>query len=561
MLRFFIRYSRGIKRYFLLLVILSVLYAGVNISVIWLTKKIIQYSLKLEKEAVLKIVVLFALTMGIGTGIYYLLNWVNTKFNAYFIKNIKLEMIKKMLSCRVDDIQQDSQAKIVTLFTNDLTNMENFCESIGKNLCIISTTVFSIIYLLKVSVVMFAICFLFLPLIMHIVNKISMILADDYEVYLNNIAESNAIFMDVVNGNETIRSFAMEKEMKRRYENAVEKAFQTKRNIEIKEKKILRYNIIITEGPGFLCIIFSIFGTVFKMINGVDLVAFYQLLRVTIDSVIQFPGCLMEMRKVRSNIRRIETFIAAEKERSDGEAFSLKRKFSISFENFSFGYNNQLVLKNINFRFETNKIYALIGKSGAGKTTLFDSILGFIAESSSNIKVGNRYLGEWKLEALRKYISVVPQSLDLFQGTIKENILFNSVSNDKEICTRLKDSKILNFIGKLPEGTDTELGKNGNGISMGERQRIALARALYRKPRIYLLDEPTASLDVTAQEEVMEELQKWKKNHIIIIITHRMSVLKCVDEILMLEDGKIFRMGSSDELEAKKEDSWKKILR
>ncbi len=227
-------------------------------------------------------------------------------------------------------------------------------------------------------------------------------------------------------------------------------------------------------------------------------------------------------------------------------------KGDIVFKDVHFTYPSRkdvTVLKGVNIKANIGEKIALVGHSGAGKSTIIQLLMRFYPVQSGLIYVDGKELNTYDLTEYRRNIGVVPQEVILFGGTIKENILYGKPdATDDEIQDAAIRSNSLDFIQSFPEGMDTLVGERGVKLSGGQRQRIAIARAILKDPAILILDEATSSLDAESEKVVQEALHELMRGRTSIIIAHRLSTIKNVDRIYVIDDGNIIEEGSHEEL-------------
>jgi len=217
----------------------------------------------------------------------------------------------------------------------------------------------------------------------------------------------------------------------------------------------------------------------------------------------------------------------------------------ITFENVSFSYNNNdQILKSINLNFEGKKMTALVGHSGAGKSTIMNLIPRFYNINSGDIKIDNQSIYNKTVKSLREGISLVSQDTTLFDDTIKNNIAYAKLdATDDEIEEVAKKSFASEFIEKLPDKYDTVIGENGTRLSGGEKQRLSIARAMLKKSPIILLDEATSSLDADTESKIQEAINLLTKGRTTIVIAHRLSTILNSDNIYVIDNGEIVDSG------------------
>ncbi|MNX99749.1 Heterocyst differentiation ATP-binding protein HepA [compost metagenome] len=229
----------------------------------------------------------------------------------------------------------------------------------------------------------------------------------------------------------------------------------------------------------------------------------------------------------------------------------------IKFENVSFRYGSRVeVFKNFNAVFKKNQTTAIVGESGSGKTTLISLLQNLYPIKEGKINIGDFDLQHVHYKSLRRIVGVIPQQLNLFSGNIIENIaLGESFPNIQRILELSKQLGIHEFVEKLPNGFETQIGENGAMLSGGQKQRIAIARALYKNPEILLMDEATASLDTNSERIVKDVIDNFKSSgKTIIVIAHRLSTIANADTILVMKNGAIVESGNHfDLLEQKAE--------
>lgn len=224
----------------------------------------------------------------------------------------------------------------------------------------------------------------------------------------------------------------------------------------------------------------------------------------------------------------------------------------VDFKNVHFSYPSRKeinVLKGVNFSVKFGQKIAIVGPSGVGKSTIASLLLRFYDIESGSIEIDGKNIYDFDLETLRGNMSIVPQDVILFGGTIKENIAYGKPNaTDEEIELAAKQANALNFINGFPEKLETVVGERGIKLSGGQRQRIAIARALLKNPRILILDEATSSLDSESEKLVQEALEILMEGRTSIIIAHRLSTIRSADQILVLDHGIITEQGTHQEL-------------
>ncbi|MEM8722316.1 MAG: heterocyst formation ABC transporter subunit HepA [Cyanobacteria bacterium P01_G01_bin.39] len=275
-----------------------------------------------------------------------------------------------------------------------------------------------------------------------------------------------------------------------------------------------------------------------------------------------------QVNAMRENLSRFQGSIDNIRQllRSDDKPY-LKNgslKFSglqqgIKFSLVDFGYEpNNLVLKNIKLNIEKGRVTALVGASGAGKTTLADLIPRFYDPTAGSILFDGQKLSDFDITTVRKEMAIVSQDTFIFNASVRDNLAYGrSEIEEKDILLAAKQAHAFEFIQELPEGLDTVLGDRGVRLSGGQRQRIAIARALLRNPDILILDEATSALDSVTEHLIQESIERLSQGRTVIAIAHRLSTIAKADKVVVLEQGSIAEQGNYQELLAQQGALWK----
>jgi ATP-binding cassette subfamily B protein len=259
-------------------------------------------------------------------------------------------------------------------------------------------------------------------------------------------------------------------------------------------------------------------------------------------------------REIRQSLIDMENLFTLLKEKPNikdsDQSIKLSEDASIEFRDVSFDYDpKRTIIKNISFNVPNGKKVALVGPTGAGKSTISRLLFRFYDPKEGDIFINKQNIKDISQQSLRKLIGVVPQDTVLFNDTIFYNISYGdpTASND-QVYEAAKSADIHEFVTGLPDGYETLVGERGLKLSGGEKQRVAIARAILKNPAIYFFDEATSALDSSTEKEIQKNLQKISQNKTTLVIAHRLSTAADADEILVLQEGKIIERGNHENL-------------
>ncbi|OXA90941.1 ABC transporter ATP-binding protein [Flavobacterium hercynium] len=372
----------------------------------------------------------------------------------------------------------------------------------------------------------------------------------------DKVAESQVIVEETLQGISNVKAFANEWYEIQRYKNKIKEIVK----IAIKGGQYRGYFASFIILCLFGCVVavvwYGITLTIKGEVEGVgDLISFVLYTTFIGASFGGIAEMYAQIQKAVGATERVFELLEESPEDIKGNEnrpVIEKIKGNVSFNNVAFSYPSRKeveVLKDVNFKAEFGQKIAIVGPSGAGKSTISSLLLRFYDITSGEIIIDGKNIYEYDLESLRGNMSIVPQDVILFGGTIRENIAYGKPdATDEEIMLAAKQANALNFVEGFPEKFETLVGERGVKLSGGQRQRIAIARALLKNPSILILDEATSSLDSESEKLVQEALEVLMEGRTSIIIAHRLSTIRNADKILVLDNGRITEEGTHQEL-------------
>lgn len=444
----------------------------------------------------------------------------------------------------------------ITSRINDAVKIRVFINDVALTLVVnIFVVVFSFAlmftYYWKLALIMLAIIPVYL-IIYQVSNRVNKKLQ---RKLMEDNAELGSQLVESLNSVATIKRFGLEEHANMKTENRFIRLLQTIYRSGVSNLYIgSAANIITSAFVISMLWIGSIF-VIDRQLSPGELLSFYALVGYFTGPAMGLITANKSMQDALIAADRLFEIMDLEQEESTQKVVLQPNMIGdIVFNNVTFSYGNRVaVFRHFNLLVKKGRITAIVGESGSGKSTLMSLLQNIYPLKEGNIAIGNTDIRYIQHESLRRQVSVVPQQIDLFAGTVSENIAVGEFEPDMQLVLSIAQQLgILEFIEKLPDGFNTVLGEHGVNLSGGQRQRIAIARALYRNPEILILDEATSSLDPVSDlyvQHVMQGLRDAGKT--IIVIAHRLSTVVSADKIVVLQDGALAEEGTHDQLLAR----------
>ncbi len=488
---------------------------------------------------------------GINTYIYRLM-FERVSQNATY--HMREDLYKKLHELDFDFFHHHKVGDIMARMTGDIDAIRHFIAfvlySIIENIAFL---LLAIIMLMTVNIPLTLSLLVVVPVIGYLTNKMSGEVHPTFFQIRESFSRLNSVVQENISGNRVVKAFARED-----YE--IEKF--TKHNIDFKEKNLhsarvwAKYLPVLDSLAGVLGVLVIFIGGAFVMDGRMtlgDLVVFNGFLWM-LNVPMRMSGWLInDVQRCVASTHKIREMLDTEaKIKAEGERESKKVKGYIEFQHVDFYYEDDKdtkVLKDISFKVEPGQTVAILGATGAGKSTLVSLISRFYDATSGKVLIDHQDVKDWNVRALRDSIATVMQDVFLFSDSIEGNITFGEPEAEFE---RVRNAAIKadahGFIKRMTEGYETIVGERGMGLSGGQKQRISLARALLKNPSILILDDTTSAVDMETEFKIQQELKKVGGEKTTFIIAHRVSSVKEADVILVLDHGEIIERGNHQEL-------------
>ena len=475
----------------------------------------------------------------------------------HLIAELRVQVQKKVIGLPVNFFDNSKSGELVSRIMTDVEGVRNLVgtglvQLVGGTI----TAIISLFLLIQISPMMTALVLIPVALFGFIAMKAFAFIRPIFKERRIINAEVTGRLTETLNGVRVIKGFNAEQQVIESFENGVDKLF-------LNIKKSLTSTAFVTSSATFLlglasAGIMGIGGYLMmtdKMTFG-DFLAFTLYLGFMIAPIVQMSNIGTQLTDGFAGLDRTEELMNMESEHDNPdrtETLPKSIRGDIKFNDVSFAYEeHKEVLHNISIDAPSGSVTALVGSSGSGKSTIAGLVSSFLTPQEGQITIDGHDLSKCTLENYRQHLGVVLQDDFLFEGTIRDNIIFpRPNSTEEEVQAAVKSAYVSEFSDRFEKGLDTLIGERGVKLSGGQRQRIAIARAVLADPKILILDEATSNLDTESEALIQDSLGELMKGRTTFVIAHRLSTIRKADQILVVEDGRIVEQGNHDDLIAK----------
>ncbi|MDG1881963.1 MAG: ABC transporter ATP-binding protein [Schleiferiaceae bacterium] len=471
----------------------------------------------------------------------------------HLISVLRAKVQRKLLTLPVSFFDNNKSGALVSRVMTDVEGVRNLVgtglvQLIGGSI----SAIISLIILININAQMTLFVLVPVSIFALIALKSFSYIRPIFRVRGKINSEVTGRLTETLNGIRVIKGFNAELQEQKVFENGVDNLFQ---NV----KKSLTATAFVTSSSTFLLGLASAgimgMGGFFIMNNSMtygEFVSFTLFLGFMIAPIVQMSNIGSQLTEAFAGLDRTQELMNLPEE-NDSENRKIvlgEIKGNISFKNVSFSYDDKVkVLPDISFDVPNGNVIAMVGSSGSGKSTIAGLVAAFLNPNSGEVLIDGVDLSKVDLRSYRNQLGVVLQDDFLYEGTIRENILFpRPDATEKELDQAIKGAYVDEFTDRFEEGIDTLIGERGVKLSGGQRQRISIARALLAKPKIVILDEATSNLDTQSEAFIQKSLSLLMKDRTTLVIAHRLSTIQKADQILVIENGDIVEHGKHEEL-------------
>lgn len=495
--------------------------------------------------------------------VLYIISSIFSYLQSYFLVgisteisyNLRLKIMDKITSLSMSDVDEKKRGDILSRMTNDVDSLQTgITQAFLQMLTAVITIIGVFVMMLQINVWMTLATIILVPisfLMIAVVTKYSQSYFLKQLVYKGSV---NAQIEETFTGHDIIRAFNQEAQ-------SIEKFEQDNDNWYTHEWKSQFFSSLTGPAMNFISniayVLIAVLGAIFVLERAIavgDILAFFQYIENFTRPIQQITRVMNLVQTAMAATERIFEFLALDDEENPSTKQITTINDEITFENVSFGYApNEKIIKDLSFTVKKGEKIAIVGETGAGKTTIVKLLMRFYDIDKGTIKIDGVDIEEYDKDSLRSLVGMVLQDSWLFSDTIANNIRYGNLkASDEEVIEAAKQVYADNFIKQLPDGYESVLNEDTDNISHGQKQLLTIAKTILSSKEILILDEATSSVDTRTEKLIQKAMDRLMENRTSFIIAHRLSTIKNADRILVLENGEIIESGTHDELLALK---------
>ena len=493
--------------------------------------------------------IMYGIILLMSTILGYIENYPEQQVKNKLYLDFKLQSLKKMKTIDYLEYQKIGTGKLTQKVEDGATASRDIIINFWLKLFryLIPTTIFSLIFIFRVKkeYVLFVLCSYIVVIIIS-----SLIIKKLYKIKKNILLNQELLNKHLVRGFMELVVFRTNKKFDTEIKvtgDGIKNIVDSKTRIKLVHELFFAVFTLIVN---ILKVVVLGYAVMNSNLSVGAVVTVILLLEKAYEPIAIFNVEYVDYKLNKVTVNKYIDLLDMKDDEALNKGLKIKKiDGNIEFKNVTYSYNeNKKIITNLSFKIKKNSSVALVGESGSGKSTIIKLIMGLIKYNKGNILIDNNELSKLNLNYFYDNVSYISQEAPIFDGTLRENLIFDKKIKDTEIVKVLKTVCLDKFYERLECGLDTELGEKGVRMSGGERQRVALARLFFDDSKIIILDEATSAMDNITEKNVMENIVKKLDNKTLIIIAHRLETIKDVDKIYVLFDGIIKEQGKYNEL-------------
>lgn len=465
--------------------------------------------------------------------------------------DLREKLMDKILSLPMESVDENKRGDILSRITNDVDSLQHgITQSFLQLTTAVITLIGVFIMMLTINIWMTLATIILIPIAFLVIRFITKFSQSYFLKQLVFKGALNGQIEETFTGHDIIRVFNQEEISMEKFENDNDKWFD-------QEWKSQFYSSL--NGPlmnfisNFTYVVIAVLGAIFVLQRAIavgDILAFFQYTQSFTRPIQQITRVMNQIQTAMAASERIFEFLDYDDEKNPSDKQLMEIKEGITFENVSFSYiPNEKIIKNLTFDVKKGQKIAIVGETGAGKTTIVKLLMKFYEIDSGSIKIDGVDIEEYDNHSLRSHIGMVLQDSWLFSDTIESNIRYGNLDvSDNEVVEASKQVYVDNFVRQLSDGYKTVLNEDSDNISHGQKQLLTIARTILSSKEVLILDEATSSVDTRTEKLIQRAMDRLMENKTSFIIAHRLSTIRNADKIIVIENGEIIEQGNHEEL-------------
>ena len=525
----------------------TIIYDGIN--------NIARNTGTLDITGLINLLVMVVILYVVSAVFSYLQSYFLIKITTKISYDLRERLMDKILSLPMDMVEENKRGDILSRITNDIDSLQNgITQSFIQLTTAVITLVGVFIMMLSINIWMTLATVILIPIAFLVIRIITKYSQSYFLKQLVHKGSLNGQIEETFTGHDIIRAYNQEEISMEKFERDNEMWFD-------QEWKSQFYSSL--NGPlmnfisNFTYVVIAVLGAVFVLQRAItvgDILAFFQNVQSFTRPIQQITRVMNQIQTAMAASERIFEFLDYGDEENPSAKQITDISEGITFENVSFGYTpDETIIKNLTFNVKKGEKIAIVGETGAGKTTIVKLLMRFYDIDTGSIKIDGIDITEYDKHSLRSLIGMVLQDSWLFSDTIESNIHYGNLdATEAEIVDASKQVYADNFIRQLPQGYETELNEDSDNISHGQKQLLTIARTIISTKEVLILDEATSSVDTRTEKLIQKAMDRLMENKTSFIIAHRLSTIRNADKIIVIENGEIIEQGNHEELLAQK---------
>ena len=485
------------------------------------------------------------------------MNYMYTRYKSlatrYAETGLRRALVRKLQQLSISYHKETQSGRLQSKIMRDVEAVETLSTQMFLSILNIALNIaIALIVTINKSLVVFIFFLLTTPIAAATMVFFRNVMKKRNNEFRKEMEETSARVMEMVELIPVTRAHALEEEEVQKMSGQLFAVAEKGYRLDVIQSLFGSVGWAIFQIFQVVCLGFTGFLAIKGTVMPGDITLYQSYFATIVSQVSSLMSLIPTIAKGIESVNSIgEVLLEDDIEQNEGKEIIKDIYGEFDFKDVTFRYNNidRPVLHNLNLHVDKGETIALVGESGAGKSTILNLVIGFNQVNSGEVLIDGHNMKDIDLRSYRKYLAVVPQTSILFSGTIRDNITYGVDNVDEATLDEIvKSANLTDLINSLPDGLDTMVGEHGGKLSGGQRQRISIARALIRNPKVIVLDEATSALDSISEKLIQEALNNLTKDRTTFIVAHRLSTIKDADKIAVIADGHCVEYGTYDEL-------------